>query len=185
MDGKSLVPHLIPSGATDPSLTASTAAHLRSLPQLPEYATSWRKAVLLEYYYNDFNTKCVTGDPCLPTVGYPERDTWCGDLDANTHCWALYNCNTSCYDTETPKVYICPCRHASIPPMCAPSPLLCCLVDRITTSGYARSTPLAASISFMWNIRLVTWIRQPLSSIKSIILSSMICVVTHGNRRIL
>ena len=124
MDGKSLVPHLIPSGATDPSLTASTAAHLRSLPQLPEYATSWRKAVLLEYYYNDFNTKCVTGDPCLPTVGYPERDTWCGDLDANTHCWALYNCNTSCYDTETPKVYICPCRHASIPPMCAPSPLL-------------------------------------------------------------
>ena len=54
--------------------------------------------------YNDFNTKCVDGDPCLPpaTGGYPNRDTWCGDLDTNTHCWALYNCNTSCYDTETP-----------------------------------------------------------------------------------
>ena len=46
----------------------------------------------------------MDGDPCLPpaTDGYPNRDTWCGDLDTNTHCWALYNCNTSCYDTETP-----------------------------------------------------------------------------------
>jgi hypothetical protein len=55
-------------------------------------------------YYNDWNTKCVDGDPCLPpaTGGYPKRDTWCGDLDTNTHCWALYNCNRSCYNTETP-----------------------------------------------------------------------------------
>lgn len=49
------------------------------------------------------NTKCVTGDPCLPTVGYPESDTWCADLDTNTECWAKYNCNTSCYNTETPQ----------------------------------------------------------------------------------
>ena len=50
-----------------------------------------------------FNTKCVTGDPCLPTVGYPESDTWCADLDTNTECWAKYNCSTSCYNTETPQ----------------------------------------------------------------------------------
>jgi hypothetical protein len=103
MDGKSLLPHVLRGGSGDPSLLPSTAAHLRTLASKEEYAAGWRKAVLLEYYYNDFNTKCVTGTPCLPTVGYPQRDTWCGDLDSNTHCWALYNCNTSCYDTETPQ----------------------------------------------------------------------------------
>ena len=23
--------------------------------------------------------------------------------DDNTHCWALYNCSSACYDTETPQ----------------------------------------------------------------------------------
>lgn len=104
MDGKSLLPHLVPGGSTDSALASSTVGHLKALPGRAEYAAGWRKGVLLEYYYNDFNAKCVDGDPCLPpaTGGYPNRDTWCGDLDTNTHCWALYHCNTSCYNTETP-----------------------------------------------------------------------------------
>lgn len=110
----------------DSRVLPATAKHLRSLPAREEYASGWRKSVLLEYYYNDWNAKCMTGSPCLPAEvrvsapppppppaprsltslrqggGYPERDTWCGDLDDNTHCWALYHCNTSCYNTETP-----------------------------------------------------------------------------------
>ena len=82
MDGKSLLPHvralffqtcaasprrpvsrltpnascrqLLHGGSTDAALAPSTAAHLRALPPRAEYAAAWRKAVLLEYYYNDF-----------------------------------------------------------------------------------------------------------------------------------
>ena len=51
MDGKSLLPHILPHN-TDPRVLPATAQHLRSLPSKEEYAASWRKAVLLEYYYN-------------------------------------------------------------------------------------------------------------------------------------
>ena len=45
---------LLHGGSTDAALAPSTAAHLRALPPRAEYAAAWRKAVLLEYYYNDF-----------------------------------------------------------------------------------------------------------------------------------
>ena len=47
-------PLLLHGGSTDAALAPSTAAHLRALPPRAEYAAAWRKAVLLEYYYNDF-----------------------------------------------------------------------------------------------------------------------------------
>jgi hypothetical protein len=52
----------------------------------------------------NFNFKC-TGN-CTPPVGrrgYPEADSWCGDLTpgANAHCWALYGCDTDCFPTES------------------------------------------------------------------------------------
>ena len=102
MDGKSLVPLLI--SADTLALSESTQKHLASLGDAASYAAQWRDAVFIEYYYNDFNTKCVgnCSDPGK-MWGYPHHDTWCGDLNHNSHCWALYGCNTDCYKTESPE----------------------------------------------------------------------------------
>jgi len=103
MDGKSLVPLLI-SAVDTSALPQSTQTHLTSLGDAASYAAQWRDAVFIEYYYNDFNTKCVgnCSDPGK-MWGYPHHDTWCGDLNHNSHCWALYGCNTDCYETESPE----------------------------------------------------------------------------------
>lgn len=82
MDGKSLVPLLIPSMATDAAvaaaLPASTRAHLEALGDAAEYAASWRDAVFIEYYFVNDNTKCV--DKCSGTNNYPNADAMCGVL---------------------------------------------------------------------------------------------------------
>jgi N-acetylglucosamine-6-sulfatase len=55
MDGKSLLPLLIPSTANQ-QLAASTLSHLNALQAGPAYAAQWRDAVFIEYYYVDGNT---------------------------------------------------------------------------------------------------------------------------------
>ena len=50
MDGKSLLPHVL--AIDGQAVLPATVQHLRSLPSKEEYAATWRKAVLLEYYYN-------------------------------------------------------------------------------------------------------------------------------------
>lgn len=106
MDGKSLVPLL-----THPSLrhelNPTTVQHLeRHLDALSTegdlaYKAAWRDCVFIEYYYNDYNAKCM-GDCTPPAVGFPERDSGCVDLESepNSVCWQ--GCKSNCYQTETP-----------------------------------------------------------------------------------
>ena len=65
----------------------------------------WRTSVLIEYYFNDENRKCVSD--CAPVEdSYPAADSWCVGLsDApNTGCWGPNpnggGCVDSCYATE-------------------------------------------------------------------------------------
>ena len=88
-------------------LAPSTVAHLEShLGALTAAGTEdsqagWRDCAFIEYYYNDYNAKCMEG--CKPpSPGYPHGDTNCVDLtgpDANTVCWCGGAQN--CYQTET------------------------------------------------------------------------------------
>ncbi|KAJ1452607.1 alkaline-phosphatase-like protein [Pelagophyceae sp. CCMP2097] len=87
-DGKSLVPLLV-SGKSP----AATKAHLASMPA--DY--KWRNSVLLEYYFNDPNIKCVSN--CTAKYDYPNEDSFCGDLYNGEHCWM---CADDCYATESP-----------------------------------------------------------------------------------
>jgi hypothetical protein len=54
MDGKSLLPLLIPSTAHE-DLAEATVDHLDALPEAEAYSANWRDAVFLEYYYVDGN----------------------------------------------------------------------------------------------------------------------------------
>ena len=123
MDGKSLVPLLMPAAfaefESEPGassqlspVAASTATHLTErlaamgAAGAAAYAGTWRTAAFVEHYFVAVNTKCVKGSPCHPAdpaAEYPHLDTWCGDLSpgASADCWALYSCNEDCYDTET------------------------------------------------------------------------------------
>eukprot|EP00658_Telonema_sp_P-2_P079456 TRINITY_DN7683_c0_g1_i12.p1 TRINITY_DN7683_c0_g1~~TRINITY_DN7683_c0_g1_i12.p1 ORF type:complete len:451 (+),score=97.42 TRINITY_DN7683_c0_g1_i12:219-1571(+) len=58
----------------------------------------WRDSVLLEYYFVDDNDKCMQG--CTPGA-WPQKDSWCTDLERNADCWCPpgYN-SSSCYPTE-------------------------------------------------------------------------------------
>lgn len=101
-DGKSLVPHLV--SPTDPELLPLSTAEALSWQgaSRAESTASWRTAVLLEYYYNADNDKCMNQSSCSEGF-YPQRDTWCGDLDHNKDCWgpSPQSCNSNCYPTET------------------------------------------------------------------------------------
>lgn len=70
-------------------------------------AQGWRDSVFVEYYYNDFNTKCVLN--CTGRGDYPHGDSWCVNLENNAHCWSPPSapagpgrvvCNEGCYTTE-------------------------------------------------------------------------------------
>ena len=108
MDGKSLVP-LLTHPSLREELAPSTVAHLEShlgalsVEGTAEYRAGWRDCAFIEYYYNDYNAKCMEG--CKPpSPGYPHGDTNCVDLtgpDANTVCWCGGAQN--CYQTETPQ----------------------------------------------------------------------------------
>jgi hypothetical protein len=116
LDGKSLVPLLMPSvyagePSTNGKLAASLTQHVGELlaragpAGASAYAAGWRTAAFIEYYYVEYNTKCV-GNCTNPNEaqGYPHKDSWCGDLTpgSNANCWALYGCDTDCYPTESP-----------------------------------------------------------------------------------
>jgi len=97
MDGKSIVPFLV--DPTDVSLLDGTSAHLASLGDLDLYGQQWRQEVFIEYYYCNYNVKCVDGpDHTCQPGNYPEEDSNCVDLTpgANAHCW----CGSQKYPTE-------------------------------------------------------------------------------------
>ena len=69
LDGKSLLPLLLNQDTVEgQGLPSATKTHLSQLPPRNEYAASWRKAVLLEYYYN------VSRTLVSPTVLHAVRD---------------------------------------------------------------------------------------------------------------
>lgn len=111
MDGKSLVPFLI----TDNKATLpSTQRHLGALGDVDLYRQSWRQEVFFEYYYCEYNIKCIGADyarvpdkKCSPG-NYPETESFCATLTPgnNSDCW----CNShkypsdpagECYPTES------------------------------------------------------------------------------------
>lgn len=110
MDGKSLVPLLIPSMAEDGAvaavLSSSAKAHLESLGDPAQYAASWRDAVFIEYYYVNDNVKC-TGNCSADMNHYPNADESCGILTPgnNSECWSnpmtSPGCSANCYATES------------------------------------------------------------------------------------
>ena len=71
-------------------------------PLKGEADETWRTSVLVEYYFNDANDKCVA-DCAAPTTAYPGADVWCGDLEAGDACWGPApngGCVGACYPTE-------------------------------------------------------------------------------------
>ena len=75
MDGKSIVPFII--DGNDPDVPESTKNHIKSLPS--DYAANWRDSMFIEYYYNDFNTKCIPNcynieDPSNNYIGIRHLD---------------------------------------------------------------------------------------------------------------
>jgi len=114
MDGKSLVPLLMPSAYAGDEveiakLPESTKKHVAGLlakagaAGAKAYAANWRTAAFVEYYYVADNVKCV-GNCTLPKEAnaYPHADTYCTDLTpgAYANCWAM-GCSTECYPTES------------------------------------------------------------------------------------
>jgi N-acetylglucosamine-6-sulfatase len=111
MDGKSLLPILIPDHA-DPavrdSLPSSTVAHLRSMPASAAYKAQWRDGVFIEYYFVDNNPVCVKNcEPLTPDKEYPLMDSHCGDLTPgnNSACYCvtphIVTPHEDCYPTES------------------------------------------------------------------------------------
>ncbi|CAE8613901.1 unnamed protein product [Polarella glacialis] len=105
MDGKSVVPFLLSSRSEVlASLLPSTRQHLQGLGDLTDYAAKWRQEVFIEYYYNDYNSKCVTHKECgSQRNDYPNSDSNCVDLASNSKCWCNHNTaqEPDCYPTET------------------------------------------------------------------------------------
>ena len=105
MDGKSLLPLLLAArGDTELGAPAAatvhpaTARHLASLGDATAYASAWRDAAYIEYYYVAANVKCV--EQCTTPGGkYPHSDSWCTDLPDNSKCWGP-PCKQDCYPTE-------------------------------------------------------------------------------------
>ena len=84
MDGHSIAPFLIDASAEN--VPASTRRHLADLGAASTYADGWREAVFIEYYYVEFNTKCM--EKCnVPGGNYPHHDSWCTDLHNNSECF--------------------------------------------------------------------------------------------------
>eukprot|EP00927_Polykrikos_kofoidii_P025765 TRINITY_DN23087_c0_g1_i1.p1 TRINITY_DN23087_c0_g1~~TRINITY_DN23087_c0_g1_i1.p1 ORF type:complete len:582 (-),score=64.81 TRINITY_DN23087_c0_g1_i1:25-1770(-) len=106
MDGRSIVPFLVDVHSKE--LLESTVNHIAELGHLGAYRRSWRKEVFIEYYYCDFNVKCVNGaNHTCPQGNYPSRDSNCVDLTPgnNAQCWCGSNkyptdSQGSCYATE-------------------------------------------------------------------------------------
>lgn len=62
VDGKSLVPFLVPSmHPADTTLPASVRAHLGTIPD--EYQSNWRDSIFVEYYYVGITPQCDQGVP--------------------------------------------------------------------------------------------------------------------------
>ena len=98
MDGKSLLPLLVPSVPAEAEMPASTAAHLAALGDAREYAAGWREAAFIEYYYNADNDKCFQ-NCTYPTKPWPTAgDYGCTDLlhTPPRACWGGSICNTNC-----------------------------------------------------------------------------------------
>lgn len=71
-------------------------------PLKGEADETWRTSVLVEYYFNDANDKCVA-DCAAPKTAYPGADVWCGDLEEGDACWGPApngGCVGACYPTE-------------------------------------------------------------------------------------
>ncbi|CAE7187333.1 unnamed protein product [Symbiodinium pilosum] len=83
-------------------LPESVAWHLRSLPASAEAAAGWRRELFMEYYYVDYNTKCVKN--CSNASAYPSADSNCGDLANKKDCWCSkeQTKQEGCYYTESP-----------------------------------------------------------------------------------
>ena len=76
----------------------ATARHLATLGDPAAYASAWRDAAFIEYYYVAPNVKCV--ESCAAPGGkYPHGDSWCTDLPDNSKCWGP-PCKQDCYPTE-------------------------------------------------------------------------------------
>lgn len=92
MDGKSLVPFLLDSEA---QITEHARNHLEALGDLQVYHDEWRQEVFIEYYYCNWNVKCVNpqckGDTPQGKhrYSYPQSDGYCTTLTPgnNTDCW--------------------------------------------------------------------------------------------------
>jgi len=100
-DGHSIARFLI-SPELEDQVPQSTQRHLRALAEPGEAAQRWRKELFIEYYFVDYNTKCVLNCPNMSA--YPFADSWCGDLANNRDCWCSREekLETGCYYTETP-----------------------------------------------------------------------------------
>lgn len=73
-----------------------------SLVPLFKGPAEWRTSLLIEYYFNDPNEKCV--ENCTaPHDTYPVNDSYCVDLTTfpNQQCWGPPGCNEDCYPTES------------------------------------------------------------------------------------
>mmetsp|Transcript_26042 Transcript_26042/g.67086 ORF Transcript_26042/g.67086 Transcript_26042/m.67086 type:complete len:502 (-) Transcript_26042:330-1835(-) len=93
MDGKSIVPFLV--NPKDPAVSEATQRHLANLGDPEAYGARWRTGVFHEYYFCDFNDKCVQD---CPAGQYPKSDSYCGDLENNAECWCPGG--SMCYRTE-------------------------------------------------------------------------------------
>ena len=105
MDGKSIVPLLVDGADRPGGALAATRQHIAAVAgagsaagSVEGYRTKWRQEVFIEYYYCEYNDKCVSD--CRPNPGrYPHGDENCGDLEHGTQCWSPV-CDESCYRTE-------------------------------------------------------------------------------------
>ena len=77
-----------------------------SAPLRAAYKAAWRDSVFIEYYYNDYNSKCTANCTTVPASQYPHADSSCTELvqSPNGVCWGGegFGCTGGCYQTETP-----------------------------------------------------------------------------------
>jgi arylsulfatase A-like enzyme len=91
IDGRSLLPLLV-RNVDDAALGRWARRQLAAAGDARSYASSWRRAVLIEHLFHTTNLKCVSNcsfaQHDLAVGTYPSRDVWCADVVARTSCWA-------------------------------------------------------------------------------------------------